>query len=65
MMSTLTAFVLAAFASYVGAWYVGMLEGNFALLLFMATVVTGIYWVAMNSSSAKLPSSMPTYQAPT
>ncbi len=46
MMSTLTAFVLAAFASYVGAWYVGMLEGNFALLLFMATVVTGIYWVA-------------------
>ena len=46
MMSTLTAFVLAAFASYVGAWYVGMLEGNFALLLFMATVVTGLYWVA-------------------
>ena len=46
MMSTLTAFVLAAFASYVGAWYVGMLEGNFALLLFMATVVTGVYWVA-------------------
>jgi signal peptidase I len=46
LMSTLTAFVLAAFVSYGGSWYLGMIEGNFALLLFMATVVTGIYWVA-------------------
>ena len=45
-MATLTAFVLAAFASYGAAWYVGLIEGNFALLLLLATVVTGIYWVA-------------------
>jgi len=45
-MATLTAFVLAAFLGYAGFWYVGMIEGNFALLMFMATVVTGIYWLA-------------------
>jgi len=45
-MAALTAFVLAAFVSYAGAWYLGMYEGNFALLLFTATVVTGIYWLA-------------------
>ena len=45
-MPVLTALVLAAFVGYAGAWYLGMLEGNFALLLFMATVVTGIYWLA-------------------
>jgi signal peptidase I len=45
-MATLTAFVLAAFVGYAGFWYTGMIEGNFALLMFMATVVTGIYWLA-------------------
>ena len=45
-MATLTAFVLAAFVSYAGSWYLGLIEGNFALLMFMATVVTGIYWLA-------------------
>jgi signal peptidase I len=45
-MATLTAFVLAAFVGYAGSWYLGMVEGNFALLMFMATVVTGIYWLA-------------------
>ncbi len=45
-MPVLTAFILAAFAGYGGAWYLGFLEGNFALLLFLATVVTGLYWVA-------------------
>jgi len=45
-MPALTAAILAAFAGYVGAWYFGALEGNFALLLFLATVVTGIYWLA-------------------
>lgn len=45
-MQALTAVILAAFAGYIGAWYVGALEGNFALLLFMATVVTGAYWLA-------------------
>ncbi len=45
-MQGLTAAVLAAFAGYAGAWYMGMIEGNFALLLFLATVVTGVYWLA-------------------
>jgi signal peptidase I len=46
MMQALTAAVLAAFAGYAGAWYLGIVEGNFALLLFLATVVTGLYWLA-------------------
>ena len=45
-MAIFTAFVLAAFVSYAGAWYMGMYDGNFALLLFTATVVTGLYWLA-------------------
>ena len=46
MMPVLTAAVLAAFAGYAGAWYLGIVEGNFALLLFLATLVTGLYWLA-------------------
>ena len=45
-MEVLTSVVLAAFVAYVGAWYFGVVEGNFALLLFLATVVTGIFWLA-------------------
>ncbi len=45
-MQYLTAAILAAFTGYVGAWYMGAIEGNFALLLFLATLVTGIYWCA-------------------
>jgi signal peptidase I len=45
-MPALTGAVLALFAGYAGAWYFGYLEGNFALLLFLATVVTGVYWLA-------------------
>lgn len=45
-MSSITAVVLAAFVGYGAAWYFGMVEGNFALLLFLAALVTGIYWVA-------------------
>ena len=37
--------VLAAFAAYIGAWYFGSIEGNFELLLFLATAVTGCYWL--------------------
>jgi signal peptidase I len=44
-MSAITAVVLAAFAAYTQAWYTGAVEGNFALLLLLATVVTGVYWV--------------------
>jgi signal peptidase I len=45
-MQTFTSAVLAAFIGYAASWYFGMIEGNFALLLFLATVVTGVYWVA-------------------
>ena len=45
-MQWITAAVLAAFLGYIGAWYLGALQGNVSLLLFLATVVTGIYWVA-------------------
>lgn len=45
VMQYLTACVLAAFAGYIGAWYLGAVEGNFALLLFLATFVTGLYWL--------------------
>ena len=38
-MSAITAVVLAAFVGYAGAWYTGAVEGNFALLLLLATVV--------------------------
>jgi signal peptidase I len=46
MMPFLTAAVLAAFVGYAGAWYFEYVEGNFALLLFLATLVTGVYWIA-------------------
>ncbi len=45
-MQALTSLILAAFAAYAGAWYLGRVDGNFALLLLLATVVTGIYWLA-------------------
>ncbi|MES2190319.1 MAG: signal peptidase I [Pseudomonadota bacterium] len=45
-MGSITAVVLALFVGYGAAWYFGAVEGNFSLLLFMATVVTGVYWLA-------------------
>ena len=45
-MQAITAAVLAAFVAYSGAWYVGVVEGNFPLLLLLATAVTGAYWLA-------------------
>ncbi len=45
-MEVLTGFLLLAFCSYAGSWYLGMIEGNFALLMLMAVVVSGCYWVA-------------------
>jgi len=45
-MPILTAFILAAFGGYIAGWYFDMIEGNFALLLLLASVVTGIYWLA-------------------
>jgi signal peptidase I len=45
-MQVLTSFVLAAFVAYIGSWYMGYVEGNFALLLFIASSITGLYWIA-------------------
>jgi len=45
-MQVLTAFILAAFCSYAGSWYFGFIEGNFALLMLMAVVISGVYWLA-------------------
>ena len=45
-MSALTALVLVAFVAYAASWYFGLVDGNFSLLLFLAAVVTGVYWVA-------------------
>ncbi|MBD3893258.1 signal peptidase I [Hydrogenophaga sp.] len=45
-MSGFTAAVLTAFAVYALAWYGGAVQGNFALLLMLATGVTGLYWLA-------------------
>jgi signal peptidase I len=45
-MPILTAIILAGFAGYAAGWYLGFIEGNFALLLLLATVVTGVYWLA-------------------
>lgn len=45
-MQWITAAILGAFLGYIAAWYLGFLQGNFSLLLFLATVVTGVYWVA-------------------
>lgn len=45
-MSAITGVVLAAFVGYGAAWYLGAIEGNFALLLLLAVVVTGAYWLA-------------------
>ena len=44
-MQALTSVVLAAFVAFAGAWFAGMVEANFALLLFLASVVTGVYWL--------------------
>lgn len=45
-MQYLTSALLAAFVAYAGAFYFGLIEGNFPLLLLLTVVVTGLYWVA-------------------
>jgi len=45
-MSALTGVLYAALVAYLGGWYVGRWSGNFALLLFILTVVTMLYWLA-------------------
>ena len=45
-MPILTAIILAAFGGYIAGWYFDIIEGNFALLLLLASAVTGVYWLA-------------------
>jgi signal peptidase I len=45
-MSALTGILYAALVAYLGGWYVGRWTGNFALLLFVLTSVTMLYWLA-------------------
>ncbi len=44
-MQAFTSAVLTAFVLYLASWYFGAVEGNFALVLFLASVVTGLYWL--------------------
>ncbi len=45
-MQFLTGVFLAGVLGYVVGWYFGAIEGNFELLLFVVSVVTGLYWLA-------------------
>ncbi len=45
-MSALTAVFYGALVVYLGGWFLGHWIGNFALLLFILTLVTLGYWVA-------------------
>ena len=46
IMPVLTGFILLCFAAYCAAWYLGKIDGDFAVLLLTATVVTFVYWLA-------------------
>ncbi len=45
LMSTLTGLLYGALIVYLGGWFFGYWIGNFALLLFLLTVVTAAYWL--------------------
>ncbi len=45
-MSTLTAALYGALVVYLGGWFLGLWSGDFALLLFILTVVTMAFWLA-------------------
>ncbi len=45
-MSALTAALYGVLAVYLGGWFLGFWVGNFALLLFLLSVVTFGYWLA-------------------
>jgi signal peptidase I len=45
-MPTFTAIILTGFVAYAIGWYSGKIEGSFALLLLLATAVSGLYWLA-------------------
>jgi len=45
-MSALTAALYGALITYLGGWFLGFWVGNFALVLFLLSFVTGLYWLA-------------------
>jgi signal peptidase I len=45
-MSLITGVLYAGLLAYLGGWYVGQWQGNFALLLLILTSVTFAYWLA-------------------
>lgn len=45
-IAALTGLQLALVAGYIALWLLGRIEGNFPLLLLLATVITGLYWLA-------------------
>ena len=45
-MSLITGVLYAGLLAYLGGWYVGQWQGNFALLLLVLTTVTFAYWLA-------------------
>ena len=45
-MSTLTAALYGVLVVYLGGWFFGYWTGNFALLLFLLTLATFVYWLA-------------------
>jgi signal peptidase I len=45
-MGALTGVLYGVLAVFLGGWYLGKWTGNFALLLFVLTVVTFAYWLA-------------------
>ena len=45
-MGPLTGLLYGLLAIYLGGWFLGFWVGNFALLLFVLTVVTLAYWLA-------------------
>jgi signal peptidase I len=45
-MSSLTGALYGVLVVYLGGWFLGQWSGNFALLLFILTAVTLVYWLA-------------------
>jgi signal peptidase I len=45
-MSSLTALLYGLLVAYLGGWYLDKWVGNFALLLFILTAATFLYWLA-------------------
>lgn len=45
-IKNITAALLFAFLGYIALWYFEKVEGNFSFFLFLATVITGVYWIA-------------------